>query len=53
MKEGYCPTCGGDDIEYMDIELEGESMGRNVQCRSCKTKFTEWYALVYEETVKH
>ena len=53
MKEGRCPTCQSDDLDYLDMDVEGESVGRNVRCRQCNTKFTEWYDLIYSETVKH
>lgn len=48
---GMCPKCGSDNLEYGNTELEGNYLGYEFECRQCGCEGTEWYKLVYEETV--
>lgn len=53
MEEGVCPNCGSHDVTYGDSQLDGNSLGYNVECDQCHTRFTEWYDLVYSETIQY
>lgn len=53
MAKGVCPTCRSTDIEYLGSEPVDESVKYGARCRACNTEFTEWYDLVYSETIKH
>lgn len=53
MEEGRCPECGSDEVSYTGSQIDGSSLGYDVVCDKCSTRFTEWYDLVYSETIKH
>lgn len=48
--KGMCPKCCCSDLEYGNIELDGESLGYEFECRECGCEGIEWYQLNYSET---
>lgn len=42
-----CPKCGGDDIEYLDLDYEGDYVIHKCLCNDCDASFTEYEALSY------
>ena len=51
MKE-TCPYCGEKNIGYEESGIDGESYYFECYCDHCEKAFTEWYDLVYSETIK-
>lgn len=42
VKSGVCPNCGEkENIEYGDIEIEGELCFQICNCQKCKTEFDD------------
>lgn len=46
-EEGVCPECG-EDLDYSDTELEGESFGYEYECPACGSTGTEWYDMTFD-----
>lgn len=43
-KEGVCPHCQSENIEYGDLEIEMPTgIYYKAQCSDCGTTFNEWY----------
>lgn len=42
---GYCPFCGGDNLEYGTVRFEGDMCYFPWQCPNCKHEGEEWYSL--------
>jgi len=51
QKQGYCPQCGSNNLDYGDTKLEGESLGYKFACNECDYEGVEWYDLKYSETI--
>lgn len=46
-ERGVCPYCGGENIDYDSLELEGESLYFPATCNDCGNEFNEWYDLEF------
>lgn len=44
---GTCPKCGGDNIEYSDLDYEGDYLIHECTCCDCHTFFREFETLDY------
>ena len=43
-KEGICPICGSEDIEYQEIEIDFPTgVYFPCVCNKCQATFNEWY----------
>ena len=51
QESGVCSECGGNMLDYGEIELADESVGYTFVCDDCGFSGIEWYNLVYDETV--
>jgi hypothetical protein len=51
MKQNECPKCGSDNLEYGNMETDGECLGYEFECNDCGCCGTEWYKLEFLETV--
>lgn len=43
-----CPKCGGDDIEYLDMDYEDELIIHKCVCNKCELVFSEYEKTVYD-----
>lgn len=54
-KNGYCPLCNSTNLDYDNIEIEGEAVYYPYKCKDCGTEGEEWHLLnfighsVYDE----
>jgi len=46
-EQGVCPKCKKSDLEWLEIELQEETVGYPYQCNDCGFKGTEWYSLQF------
>lgn len=44
-RQGECPVCGEQDLDYGAIELEGEMAYFPWTCNQCKAQGEEWYSM--------
>ena len=51
-KKGECPHCGSKNISYCESGVDGQSYYYECYCDACDEEFTEWYDLVYVESIK-
>ena len=59
-KQGHCPQCGGDDIEYLGVpeyysnetiaDYERKELEYEFDCGDCGLRFKEVYQLKYHRT---
>lgn len=42
-KQGICPYCNSDDLEYGCVEFEGDMCYFPFTCNSCDKQGEEWY----------
>ena len=50
--EGICPKCNGGSISYSgDIVRDDAALGYKARCSDCGLFFTEWYLLVFDESI--
>ena len=49
--KGECAKCGSENIEYEDLEFNGDTMGNIFVCTDCGSRGIEWYNLDYIGTV--
>ena len=47
---GKCGNCGSEDIEYGDLNCEGEAIYYEYVCNKCEKEGQEWYETTYSET---
>jgi hypothetical protein len=45
---GVCPKCGSDDIEYLELNYEGEYVIHECLCNDCDFGFQEYERLSYD-----
>ena len=43
-EQGFCPKCGGDNLNYDAMELEGDMMYYPYICEDCGQQGEEWYS---------
>lgn len=48
--QGHCPKCNSTNLNYMESNLEGDSIGYDFDCNDCQYEGVEWYDLKYSET---
>lgn len=46
-EDGICPCCGSNDIEYGNIDIDGDILWYENQCNSCKEWFETYYKLKF------
>lgn len=51
IMRGCCPKCGSDNLTYEDTQLEADMLGYEFTCDECGAEGTEWYELVYTESI--
>ena len=44
---GTCPKCGSDNIEYLDLDYEGDYVIHVCECNDCHLSFREYEYLEY------
>lgn len=44
-KQGYCPCCGSDLLNYESVKFEGEMLFFPWTCENCKSTGEEWYTM--------
>lgn len=44
-KQGQCPICNGYNLNYEQMELEGDIICYPWKCEDCSAKGEEWYSL--------
>lgn len=49
QKEGHCPECGSEALEYGDGSLEDGGYRYQWTCSNCGASGTEWYNLEFSE----
>jgi hypothetical protein len=49
--EGICPKCGSSNLIWGDADNDGDGVGYEFECEDCGCTGTEWYNLVYAETI--
>lgn len=48
-KQGFCPVCNEQDLEYGSAEFEGDNMLYFPwECKSCGADGEEWYSMSFE-----
>lgn len=47
MNNSTCPSCGSEEVEYIDVSYcdDKETIHEYMKCYSCNTKFTNIYTL--------
>ena len=45
---GTCPKCGNDNIEYLDLDYEGDYLIHVCKCNDCHLSFREYERLEYD-----
>jgi C4-type Zn-finger protein len=46
-KQGECPVCGKQDLDYGAAEFEGDMMYFPWTCNQCKAQGEEWYSMEF------
>lgn len=46
--QGICPVCGKSNLDWGDMELEGNHLYYEWICADCKTEGKEWYELKFD-----
>lgn len=46
-KEGVCPECGEEDLDYSDFSVEGDGCYYLCKCDRCGWKGREWYDMKF------
>lgn len=46
-KQGKCPKCNKDDLDYGSLEIEDDSIYYPYTCNDCGLKGREWYNLYF------
>lgn len=44
---GICRVCGSNDIDYGEMNVDGESVGYDWTCQQCNSEGKEWYSLAF------
>lgn len=47
-KQGYCPYCKKNNLEYVEVQFEGEDLYFPWRCKDCGLEGQEWYHLSFE-----
>ena len=51
FRQGQCPKCGGEDIDYAAQASYGdEQIYYPAECKTCGCKFNEWYSMEWIES---
>lgn len=45
---GVCPKCESVDVEYIDLDYEGEYIVHNCECMNCHFTFREYEKTIYD-----
>lgn len=46
-KQGVCPNCGEENLEYDSIQLEDDMCYYPYKCNNCGVKGEEWYYMQF------
>jgi len=44
---GICRVCGSHDIDYGEMNVDGDTVGYDWNCVECNSDGTEWYSLTF------
>lgn len=47
-EQGTCPKCGGDNLDYGTLELEGYMAYYPYTCKDCGQQGEEWYYMRFD-----
>lgn len=47
-KQGLCPFCGSENIEYGNIDLRDDFLDYPCKCNNCNKEFIEGYHLEFD-----
>ena len=45
---GTCPKCGGYNVDYIDMDYEGDYIAHECVCLDCQTYFREFETVEYD-----
>ena len=48
VEMGRCAKCGSDDVNYGNMEPDGESLYYEMDCNQCGAWMHEWYKLEFD-----
>ena len=48
IKEGVCPFCGNDDVEWYDSDQDGDFIRYFCTCLKCNHSFNVYYELTFD-----
>jgi transcription elongation factor Elf1 len=48
-KSGMCPRCGGENLEYAEVDLIDQFAFAMYECGDCGFKGIEWYTISFSE----
>lgn len=46
-RQGYCPICHSNDLEYEAMQLEGDMAYYPYICSNCHSRGEEWYYMQF------
>lgn len=47
-EQGTCPKCGGNNLDYGTLELEGDMAYYPYTCNDCGQEGEEWYSMRFD-----